>query len=177
MQYLGDPDETALRYYRLNFGGDPDRVAEPGTLPDVNLNVLDAWIEDGRGARVANLEQHLPFRFNCMMEARQELRHPVFSFHFLDQSGARIFGFNKTLELPEGEPDRLLPGERVRISGEIENRLLPGSYHVECWATRNRAAGDLAVHRVRLLEFVVYGTKGGPGSVNVHNDIRAVIER
>jgi ABC-2 type transport system ATP-binding protein len=176
MRYIGEPDETALRYFRLNFGGDPDRTSERGTLPDVQLKVLDVWIEDENGIRVENVEQHRPFRFNCVTEARRELRSPMFSFHFLDDEGARIFGFNKTLELPQGAPDRLLAGERVRISGEIENRLLPGRYHVECWATRNRTAGDLAVHPMRLLDFIVYGTEPAPGSVEVRNEVRAVIE-
>ena len=29
LQYIGEPDETALRYYRLNFGGDADEVRRP----------------------------------------------------------------------------------------------------------------------------------------------------
>ena len=176
MRYLGDPDEAALRYFRINFGGDPDRVGERGTLPDVNLRVVDIWIEDETGARVENVEQHRSLRFNCVMEARKELRSPFFSFHFLDDEGARIFGFDKRLELPADAPDRLLAGERVRISGDVENRLLPGRYHVECWATRNRTPGDVAVHPMRLLDFVVYGTDRAPGSVEIQNDVRAVIE-
>ena len=33
IQYVGDPVETALRYYRLNFGGDPDQVPNPESSP------------------------------------------------------------------------------------------------------------------------------------------------
>jgi ABC-type polysaccharide/polyol phosphate transport system ATPase subunit len=176
LRHIGDPDETALRYYRLNFGGDPDEVRGPGALPDVNARVVDVWLENGSGQRVQNVEQHGALRFNCIVEARRELRSPVFGFHFMDADGARIFGFNKTLELPEGAPDRLLPGERVRISGEVENRLLPGSYHVNCWISRNRAAGDIALHSLRLLDFVVYGTEPGPGSMQMRDEVRAVIE-
>ena len=56
-----------------------------------------------------------------MFEARHELEAPVFGFHFLDEDGATVFGFNRTLR--DGEPDRLEPGQRVRISGQIENPL------------------------------------------------------
>jgi ABC-2 type transport system ATP-binding protein len=175
-QYLGEPDETALRYYRLNFGGDPDEVKRPGVLPDVSVRVLDAWLDNARGEREQNVEQHAPIRFNCVVEARRELCSPVFGFHFMDVDGARIFGFNKTLELPDGAPDVMAPGERVRISGDVENRLLPGNYHVNCWISRNRAAGDMALHSLRLLDFMVYGTDAGPGSVRIEDDVQAVLE-
>jgi ABC-type polysaccharide/polyol phosphate transport system ATPase subunit len=174
-QYTGEPDETALRYYRLNFGGDADEVRTPGTLPEVNVRVFDAWLEDRVGRRVQNVEQHEPLVFNCIVRARRELRNPVFGFHFMDETGARIFGFNTTLDSGNGF-DVLPAGAQVRISGEIENRLLPGRYHINCWISRNRAAGDLALHPLRLFEFTVYGTEPGPGAVQIHHDVRAEIE-
>jgi ABC-type polysaccharide/polyol phosphate transport system ATPase subunit len=175
LQYLGEPDETAMRYYRLNFGGDADEVRAPGTLPEVNVRVIDAWLENAAGQRVTNVEQHEPLYFTCVVEARRELRSPVFGFHFMDVDGARLFGFNKTLELPEGAPDRLREGDRARISGEVENRLVPGRYHIVCWISRNRAASDIALHSLRLLEFMVYGTEPGPGSVQLRDNVRAEI--
>jgi hypothetical protein len=93
----------------------------------------------------------------------------VFSFQFVDADGAEIFGFTKTLDRPD---DRLRGGERVHIGGEIENRLLPGRYYVSAWIVRNESAGDLALHAVRLLEFVVYGTEPGPGSVRLNDDVQ-----
>jgi hypothetical protein len=175
LQYIGEPDETALRYFRLNFGGDADEIRQPGTLPEVNVKVIDTWLEDAGGQRITNVEQHAPIRFNCLVEARRELSNPVFGFHFMDADGARLFGFNKNLELPEGSPDRLEAGQRALISGEVENRLLPGRYHIVSWISRNRAAGDLAMHALRLLEFMVYGTEPGPGSLQLRDDVRAEI--
>jgi hypothetical protein len=67
-------------------------------------------------------------------------------------------------------------GERVRIAGTIDNPLLPGRYLVNCWISRNRAQGDLALHVVRLLDFVVFGTRPGPGSVSVNADVDAALE-
>ncbi len=174
LQYIGEPDETALRYYRLNFGGDADEVRTPGTLPEVNVRVIDAWLENGAGERATNVEQHDRLVFNCVFEARRELRDPVFGFHFMDVDGARLFGFNKTLD-ENGGPDRLRPGDRVKISGPVENRLLPGRYHIVSWISRNRVAGDLAMHSLRLLDFVVYGTEPGPGSLQIGDDVSATL--
>jgi ABC-type polysaccharide/polyol phosphate transport system ATPase subunit len=175
LQYLGDPEETALRYYRLNFGGDPDEVRAPGPLPDVNARVLDVWLEDESGQRLQNVEQHKRLFFNCLIEARRDMDQPVFSFHFANADGADVFGISKTLELPAGVPDRLDAGERALISGEIENRLLPGRYHVSGLVSRNRAAGDLAFHALRLLDFTVFGTDPGAGNVRLDDDVHATV--
>jgi ABC-type polysaccharide/polyol phosphate transport system ATPase subunit len=185
--YVGDAEEAALRYYRLNYHGavaerprvDPERGLEetpPGAIPDVNVRVLDSWLEDESGRRIENVEQGAPIRLNAVFEARHELAGPVFGFHFHDIDGARLFGFNQTLGIEDPERDRLAAGQRVRIGGTIENRLLPGRYAVQCWVSRNRTQGDLALHGLRLLEFVVYGTRPGPGSVEVEIDISATVQ-
>ena len=66
----------------------------------------------------------------------------------------------------------------MRIGGTIENRLLPGRYFVQL--LRRRAAaqqGDIALHLLRLLDFVVYGTRHGHGHrVAVDADVEAELE-
>jgi ABC-2 type transport system ATP-binding protein len=174
LRYIGDAEEAALRYYRLNFGGtEAGAHAGPGGVPDVNVRVVDAWLEDQRGERVENVEQGTPIGLGIVFEARHPLESPVFGFHFLNEDGATVFGFNRTLGT---EPERLEPGQRVRISGKIENRLLPGRYFVSCWISRNRTQGDLALHVIRPLEFVVYGTRPGPGNVSVRVDVDVRLE-
>jgi ABC-2 type transport system ATP-binding protein len=177
LRYLGDAEEAALRYYRLNFGGADGGHAGPGGVPDVNVRVVDAWLADEAGQRVENVEQDEAIGLSVVFEARHDLEAPVFGFHFLDADGQTLFGFNRTLERAAGESDLLPAGRRVRISGRIENRLLPGRYFDNCWISRNRNQGDLALHVVRLLDFVVYGTRPGPGSFSVNVDVEAGVER
>ena len=69
----------------------------------------------------------------------------------------------------------LRSGQRVLIAGEVENRLLPGKYHIGQWVIRNRTQGDLALHSFSLLEFMVYGTEGGSGHIKLDNDVQAKI--
>ena len=175
LQYLGDPEETALRYFRLNFGG-PENEGSAHGVPDVNVRVADAWLEDAEGRRVENVKQGKPIRFGVVFEARHDLEAPVFGFHFANVDGVPIFGFNRTLPDRDGEPDRVAAGQRVRIAGEIENPLLPGRYFVTCLVSRNREQGDLAIHRGQLLDFFVYGTQPGSGSVSVRADVEAGLE-
>jgi ABC-2 type transport system ATP-binding protein len=175
VRYIGDPEEAALRYYRLNFGGDADEVSVPGTLPDVNARVVDVWLENDAGERMQNVEQNQRLFFHCIVEARREMSSPVFSYHVHNADGAEVFGFSKRIKVKDDADDVLHPGQQVLIAGEIENRLLPGSYYMSSWVIRNRAAGDLALHSFRLLEFVVYGTEVGSGSVRLDDSVEARI--
>lgn len=174
VRYLGDPEETALRYYRLNFAGHTDSGI--GDVPDVNVRLLGAWLENPAGERVENIEQGQPIGFNVVFEARHDLIAPVFGFHFLTADGNHVFGLNKTLELEEGEPNVLRAGQRARIAGTLENPLLPGRYFVSAMISRNHHHGDLALHVLRLIDFVVYGTEPGAGAISVKEDIAAMVE-
>jgi len=137
------------------------------------VRVADAWLENGAGERVENVEQGDAIGLGVVFEARHDLESPVFGFHFVTADGVPVFGFNRTLE---DDADRVEAGRRVRIAGRIENPLLPGRYTVSCLISRNRTQGDLALHVVRLLDFVVYGTRPGPGSVSVQADVTAELE-
>jgi ABC-type polysaccharide/polyol phosphate transport system ATPase subunit len=177
VRYIGDPEEAALRYYRLNFGGAHADNGQPsdGSVPDVNAKLIDAWLENTAGERVDNVEQGEPIGLNAVFEARHDLANPVFGFHFLNPNGVLVFGFNRNLAVEDG-PDRMLAGQRVRIAGRIENPLVPGRYFVSCIISRNRSGGDLALHVMRLLDFVVYGTQPGAGTVNVQADVTATLQ-
>jgi ABC-2 type transport system ATP-binding protein len=175
VRYIGDPEEAALRYYRLNFHGG-EALNGAGAVPDVNVRVVEAGLRDGTGSWVHNVEQGEPIGFSVLFEARQDLDAPVFGFHFVNADGAAVFGLNRTLAPRPGAADRVAAGQRVRIAGTIDNPLLPGRYSVSCMISRNRAQGDLALHVVRLLEFVVYGTRPGPGDVSVRADVEAELE-
>jgi ABC-type polysaccharide/polyol phosphate transport system ATPase subunit len=174
LRYVGEPEETAMRYYRLNFAGADG--AGGGAIADVHVRVVDAWLENERGERVDNVEQERPIGLGVVFEARKELVSPVFGFHFLSKAdGATVFGFNRTLGLREDE-DRIAAGRRIRVAGTVENRLLPGGYYVNCWISRNHNRNDLALHVVRLLDFVVYGTRPGPGAVSIEADVEVDLE-
>jgi ABC-type polysaccharide/polyol phosphate transport system ATPase subunit len=176
LQYIGDPEEAAMRYYRMNFGGvdahapGDDRRAVPG----VNARLVEAWLENESGERVENVEQGEPIRLTVVIEAREELADPVFGIHFLNAEGATVFGFNTTLT--DGKPDRIAVGRQIRIAGTIENPLVPGRYYVNCWVYQE-GAHRAALQAIHLPAFVVFGTDPGPGVVSVRNDVSATAEQ
>ncbi len=111
-------------------------------------------------------------RLKLVVEAREDLERPVFSFHILNENAVEVFGFTQTLSIDDPARDRIAAGERVRITGEIQNPLVPGRYHVNGWICRNRNQGDVALQVVRLIDFLVYGTQPAPGLVAVQVDAR-----
>ncbi|HXU61797.1 MAG TPA: ABC transporter ATP-binding protein [Polyangia bacterium] len=176
-RYLGDPEEAALRYYRLNFAGHSDEgETAPVSVPDVNVTVLDAWLEDEAGQRVDNVEQNRVFRLVLVAQARQALEDPVFNFHCLNPDGHWVFAFSKSLRDELGEAPHVAAGEQIRIVAEIDNPLVPGRYALECWVSRSRAPGATALHVLRLLDFYVFGTRPGAGNVVMNREIQAVIQ-
>ena len=164
LRYLGDPEEAALRYYRLNFARRPaptGRRRRPSVV-DVNVRVVDApRSATPAGERVENVEQGEPIGLDVVLEARRDRSTtPVFGFHVLNADGATVFGF----DAPAATASRSPPGERVRIAGRIENPLLPGPLLVDCLRSRENArGGGMTMQVLRLLDFVVYGTRPGRG--------------
>jgi ABC-2 type transport system ATP-binding protein len=177
VKYLGDPAEAGMRYYRVNFAADHGaRPSDTNGPWDVNVRLVDAWLEGAGGERVTAVEERDPIRVQILLEARRELESPVFAIHVFNEQGQPVFGFNRTLTLADGETDAVAEGKRVRLSGEIENRLTPGRYFVHCYAARSREQGDIALHQLRLFDFVVYGPQRWKGSVTVDSDVEATLE-
>src|SRR5215211_2988446 len=168
LRYIGDPEETTLRYYRLNFGG--SHGADGGSAPDVKL--LDVWLENDAGERVENVEQGQPIGLNLVIEARRELFGPLVRFEFLNVDGVPVFGFSETLS----EPERIPAGRRVRIAAKVENPLVPGRYSIDCSVLRDGTQGNLGMRVPGLVDFLVRGRDPIPGMVSVRTEVDAVLE-
>ena len=84
--------------------------------------------------------------------------------------GVVVFAVTRKIE------QMVAPGQRIRLDGEIENRLVPGSYQLECWIGQYYASGAAGVQPMRLLRFVVFGTGAKQGIVTVEADLDPVVE-
>lgn len=169
---IGDSGEVARSYLRLNFeqapsGGDLDL----GGVADITL--ADVWLEDSEGARITNVEQESELRFCAELEAHRAVEGPSFGFAFANADGVEVTGFG--LGLPKDVPDRLEPGQRVRLSGRIENRLAPGRYVVKCWIHREHNYANLILHSPQVLDFVVFGDETS-GVVSLDHRVTASVE-
>ncbi len=170
---LGDPEHVAREYLRLNFQ-DQGPTGAAGEFPDRNSRLIEAWIENGSGERITNLEVGEKIRFRAVLEALDELPYPYFGIHVRNADGVHLFDINQTLSVPEGEENSVAPGQHVRISAEIDNQLTPGRYFVSCWVVRGRESGQVALQAIDALDFVVFGMAGTAGLVRIPGEVEVV---
>jgi ABC-type polysaccharide/polyol phosphate transport system ATPase subunit len=167
--YLGDTQQTAMQYYRLNFA--PVRSDEgEEAVATINARLVGATLRDAAGREIDNVEFGAPILLDAVFEAARPLDNPIFVVQVLNADGLVVFGFSRTLEESVSE------GQRVRLAGEIENRLVPGRYHIDCWIRRDRERGDMALQGLRMRDLVVYGTASRTGIVTVNADVTPRLE-
>jgi ABC-type polysaccharide/polyol phosphate transport system ATPase subunit len=181
MRYVGGPHEVGRQYFKLNFEevAPIERAGPVGPVPDLHAHLVDAWLENASGERITNVEVDEPVRLHAVIEAQRDLLSPSFGFHCVNADGIHVFEFNRKLSVDDGQPNLIVAGKRVRISGTIENRLMPGRYFLSCWVGRTRDQGEVALQVLQLIDFVVFGARPGIGTlgvVAVENDVRAVPE-
>jgi hypothetical protein len=173
VQAEGEPDEVARRYLRLNFEGPPSQSAEGDWGEAADVRLVDAWLDGPDGERASGIETGAPLKLNATFEAVRDVNQPSFGFVFTNADGVDVGGVAG--ELPGAGPDRLAAGQRLRISGTVENPLVPGRYVVKCWVYRDHNYGNLVLHAPHVIDFVVFGD-GASGVVALDYEIEATIE-
>ena len=178
LTFLGDPEEAGRQYLRMNFakrtvtvGGD----REISVVPDFLARVSDAWIEDGSGERVTNVEVGQPIQLNAVIEARRDLPNPSFGIHCNNADGVHVFELHEVLA-GGGAGVHLAAGDQARISATIENPLMPGRYAIVCWVGVLRNEEETAQQAIKLLDFVVFGVARGQGIVAVPGEVGVRVE-
>jgi ABC-type polysaccharide/polyol phosphate transport system ATPase subunit len=176
VQYEGEPEQAAMRYYRLNFAQEgedqatPDEAAPSAVTQARHVSLLRSTLTDADGRTVTNIEQDTPIRLDAALETARELADPVFVFHVRNAEGVVVSAFTRALS------QRLDEGQVIRFTGEIENRLVPGTYALELWIREHRPTGVTAVQPMRLARFAVFGTTPRYGLVSLRADIEPIVE-
>ena len=143
---------------------------DEGVAVEINGRAVHAQLLSDTGEPLVNVEQGSPIQLDVVIEAARDLTEPAFLINVVNADHVTVFGFLRTLEQP------LAAGQRVRLSGEIENRLVPGRYYLDVWIRRNRQSGDVGLQCQRLLQFVVYGTETPHGIVSVRTSVEPTLE-
>ena len=152
----GDPDEVARRYLRLNFEQASSGSSDGDDWGDAGeLRMVGAHLVGPGGEEINNLEKGTPLKLESTFVASRDIVRPSFGFVFVNADGVDIGGVGKDLE--DGGPEILRAGERLTITGVVENQLAPGRYYVKCWVYRNHNYGDIVLHAPHVIDFVVFG--------------------
>jgi ABC-type nitrate/sulfonate/bicarbonate transport system ATPase subunit len=165
--FIGDAEDAALRYYRLNFGGVSTGEVSLEPVASLNARVADATLRDGAGQRVENVEQGFPIVAELVFDAARDLASPIFVFHVVNAEGVVVFAFTHEIE------DAVAAGQQVRLMVRLENRLVAGRYYLDCWIRQDEAQASMALQAIRVLSFVVFGTAPRHGVVTLQADVEA----
>ncbi len=78
VSYVGDPEEAAMRYFRLNFAAGETKFDPTGrpALPDFNAEVVEAVVRDRHGHATESLAQGEPISIDITLEARRHVGGP-----------------------------------------------------------------------------------------------------
>jgi ABC-2 type transport system ATP-binding protein len=173
--HIGDPGDVGRHYLQLNFE-EPSHGAVPTSGPEDDMKLLDAWLEDAEGKRVANLEGGKKIRLRVQLEAMRELPGAGIGFIITNADGVGVYELGGVIA-EEGTYAPLRAGSRVTINAEVENLLTDGRYFVHCGVNRIENKGvALYVHNV--LDFVVYAGIATPNAlVTVPSHVEAAVDR
>lgn len=177
IQHLGDPGDVGRHYLQLNFErGVEEGVVAPTSGPADEVRMLDAWVEDADGNRVANVEGEDDIRLRVELEATRELSGVGVGFIIANADGIGVFQFGAGVA--EGDKAApLRPGSRFTVRADVKNFLTQGRYFVHCGVNRvENQSVALYVHNA--IDFVVYAAIDMPnGLVNLPHEIEADIDR
>ena len=144
LRYLGDPEEAALRYYRLNFARRHGARRGRAGRRAGRQRARRRRVARGRRRRARRQRRAGRRRSACsvVLEARRDLEAPVFGFHFVNGDGQRGLRLQPDADARRrASPTACRRASASGSAGTIENPLLPGRYFVDCCVARNRDAG------------------------------------
>jgi ABC-type polysaccharide/polyol phosphate transport system ATPase subunit len=165
--HLGEPHEVADRYLEINFGRDANAsggVAE-GRGGDGEARVVEAWIEDERGARPAAIAQGQRIVLKARVCFAVDVEDPVASVYVLNEDHVAIVVATSARE--EERSGSFRAGEEVLCSFSFENVLAPGRYN-PLFTIAHRGTGmDLMDRMEGAFSFVVTGPEAMGGAVDL----------
>jgi ABC-type polysaccharide/polyol phosphate transport system ATPase subunit len=161
VRFIGDPQEAAHEYLKLNFetGADtgPARAGEGEGARLVHCAVIGAG-----GDEVSSIE----IREELRVRAEVELLRPChavqvgFVLANADELGILEFGELLTEEMFGGE---IPVGQPITVTAKIENRLAAGRYFLHNGIS---GYGGISVNVPKALSFVVFGTGNTRGLIS-----------
>jgi ABC-type polysaccharide/polyol phosphate transport system ATPase subunit len=173
LRYVGEPEDAALAYYRVNFAADEAGLRNfkgRGKLVDVLARVAGAKLRGPAGEELETLAEGQPIVLDVSLEAARALTRPIFTFHVRNDAGQTVFELLRRVDVEVAE------GRRIAFAGPIENKLVPGSYTLDVYIGEDLGGPSVSVQGLRLLHFAVDGTTESQGVVSVAAEVEPVLQ-
>jgi len=176
IQHIGDPGDVGRHYLQLNFEEATEAGPSPTSGPADQVRLLDAWLENEKGERVANLEGGEKIRLRAELEATADVAGAGMGFIIANADGVNVCEFGGAIA-EDGTFAPLRPGTSITVRAEVENLLTQGRYFVHCGVNRTENSG-VALYVHNALDFVVYAGVDTPnGIVAIPAEVEAGVDR
>ncbi|MGI8715588.1 MAG: ABC transporter ATP-binding protein [Solirubrobacteraceae bacterium] len=175
MVHVGEPPDVADRYLEINFGRDPESAdtAQEERSGDGEARVLEAWVENPAGERLAAVGQHERVTLNARVAFMVDVEDPSASVYVLNEEHKAVIVANTAIE--HERSGQFWPGEEVVFSFTFDNVLAPGRYS-PMFTVAHRGSGlDLLDRFEGAFSFVVTGAAALGGIVDL--PVRATLRR
>jgi len=172
---LGDPEAVGREYLRLNFLSETGGAEAAAGAGSEGVRLLDIWLEDAGGERVAGVGHGEPIRLRAELELARDASGVAVGFTTDNADGVTMFQLGSGISGSDGTA-RVGAGERVKVSAQLENPLAPGRYYVHCGVQQDQGKGDISLYEHRALDFVVFGSERDGGVLQLEHEIEAAVE-
>jgi ABC-type polysaccharide/polyol phosphate transport system ATPase subunit len=165
--YLGEPSVVADRYLEINFGRDPEAAGPSAQSSggDGEARVLEAWVEDGEGHRLASVAQGAWVTVRARVAFLVDVEDPAASVYIHNSEHQPVIVASSTVG--NERTGHFRAGEEAVFSFGFENVLAPGRYS-PVFTLAHRGFGLDTIDRFEgAFSFVVTGSTALGGLVDV----------
>jgi ABC-type polysaccharide/polyol phosphate transport system ATPase subunit len=174
IEMIGDPGRVGQRYLERNFESYRSATGQGEQSGGERARIVEVWLENESGMRIETAPHGQRLHLHALIEVQEPVHEPIVDFWVDDEEGARVFA-TSTRPWPEAPP--LEPGDRLRVSVDLDNLLASGRYHIGCSLLSGSAALDVVALVNRHKPFVVYAGDHVYGLVQLEHDLRVDRER
>jgi ABC-type polysaccharide/polyol phosphate transport system ATPase subunit len=157
LREIGDTDSVTRAYNEVNFArlavpsADDADESRPGEAA-----VIDAWFEDGSGARIVACASGQPVAACMRVAFRAELHDPQFLLVVRNELGHPVLAAGS--EQSFGVSGTFRSGETAVVRVRFENLLAPTRYGLTVVVTRDAGGADVLDHRPNAASLLVHST-------------------
>jgi ABC-type polysaccharide/polyol phosphate transport system ATPase subunit len=168
---IGDPEEVARSYIRVNF---PELASSGAEVDMASLGrraayVTDAWFEDETGERREFLAQGATGLLRARIRFELPLDDPSFALLLRDTRGHPVFATSTIWK--DERTGRFRAGDEVVFGVRFDNLLAPGRYYATV-RIAERGSGEAVIdERDRAATMVATGPQETEGVVALPHDV------
>jgi ABC-type polysaccharide/polyol phosphate transport system ATPase subunit len=165
MVAIGDPEEIADAYLRLNFPGTTQ--ADPSKLRsgDGSARIEDAWVEDAGGGRRSTFLTTEECVFRARLSFAEDIEQPLINVVWVSEAGQNVFAVSTAAEAGGGGSYRA--GDVVDLRISFVTSLAPGHYAVTMVVSRPGSGLDFMDRWERMFTILVTSSNAAGGLVEL----------